>query len=160
MILYSDIDLSWELLDNVIINVMLCSVTDLRLQLLDVQHNQDLIRSLYGLLMLLPQSEAFKLLRFRLDCIPHYQLLALKEKYVPIFATISHTMFYCIILINWDRKREIYCKTQLKSVYQQTQNWRVFFPLYSFYSISVWIYEGDNWTIINVLIWISILGMR
>lgn len=52
----------------------------LRLQLLDVQHNQDLIRSLYGLLMLLPQSEAFKLLRFRLDCIPHYQLLAMKEK--------------------------------------------------------------------------------
>lgn len=132
MILYSDIDLSWELLDNVIINVMLCSVTDLRLQLLDVQHNQDLIRSLYGLLMLLPQSEAFKLLRFRLDCIPHYQLLALKEKYVPISATISHTMFYCIILINWDRKREIYCKTQLKSVYQQTQNWRVFFHFIHF----------------------------
>lgn len=132
MILYSDIDLSWELLDNVINNVMLCSVTDLRLQLLDVQHNQDLIRSLYGLLMLLPQSEAFKLLRFRLDCIPHYQLLALKEKYVPISATISHTMFYCIILINWDRKREIYCKTQLKSVYQQTQNWRVFFHFIHF----------------------------
>nr|XP_022343635.1 protein VAC14 homolog isoform X2 [Crassostrea virginica] len=52
----------------------------LRLQLLDVQHNQDLIRSLYGLLMLLPQSEAFKLLRFRLDCIPQYQLLTMKEK--------------------------------------------------------------------------------
>ncbi|XP_061189679.1 protein VAC14 homolog [Saccostrea echinata] len=52
----------------------------LRLQLLDVQHNQDLIRSLYSLLMLLPQSEAFKLLRNRLDCIPQYQLMAIKDK--------------------------------------------------------------------------------
>ncbi|XP_048746178.1 protein VAC14 homolog [Ostrea edulis] len=52
----------------------------LRLQLLDVQQNQDLIRSLYGLLMLLPQSEAFKLLRYRLDCIPQYQLMTMKEK--------------------------------------------------------------------------------
>lgn len=52
----------------------------LRLQLLDVQNNQDLIKSLYGLLMLLPQSEAFKLLRYRLDCIPHYQLATITEK--------------------------------------------------------------------------------
>ncbi|XP_046552711.1 protein VAC14 homolog isoform X1 [Haliotis rubra] len=44
----------------------------LRLQLLDVENNEDLIKSLYGLLMLLPQSEAFKLLRYRLECIPHY----------------------------------------------------------------------------------------
>ncbi|XP_063441015.1 protein VAC14 homolog [Mytilus trossulus] len=52
----------------------------LRLQLLDVQNNQDLIKSLYGLLMLLPQSEAFKLLRYRLDCIPHYQLALMNDK--------------------------------------------------------------------------------
>ena len=64
------------------ITILFMFCTDLRLQLLDVQHNQDLIRSLYGLLMLLPQSEAFKLLRFRLDCIPQYQLLTMKEKYV------------------------------------------------------------------------------
>lgn len=53
----------------------------LRLQLLDVHNNQDLIKSLYGLLMLLPQSEAFKLLRYRLDCIPHYQLATINEKH-------------------------------------------------------------------------------
>ncbi|KAL5021785.1 hypothetical protein ScPMuIL_000940 [Solemya velum] len=52
----------------------------LRLQLLDVHNNQDLIKSLYGLLMLLPQSEAFKLLRYRLDCIPHYQLATITDK--------------------------------------------------------------------------------
>ncbi|XP_041376053.1 protein VAC14 homolog [Gigantopelta aegis] len=44
----------------------------LRLHLLDMDHNQYLIKSLYGLLMLLPQSEAFKLLRYRLECIPHF----------------------------------------------------------------------------------------
>ncbi|KAL8557926.1 hypothetical protein ACOMHN_066228 [Nucella lapillus] len=44
----------------------------LRLQLLDAEHSVDLIKSLYGLLMLLPQSEAFKLLRYRLECIPHF----------------------------------------------------------------------------------------
>ncbi|XP_033754423.1 protein VAC14 homolog [Pecten maximus] len=53
----------------------------LRLQLLDVHNNQDLIKSLYGLLMLLPQSEAFKLLRYRLDCIPHYQLATIYDKH-------------------------------------------------------------------------------
>ncbi|KAJ8303509.1 hypothetical protein KUTeg_019905 [Tegillarca granosa] len=52
----------------------------LRLQLLDVENNQDLIKSLYGLLMLLPQSEAFKNLRSRLDCVPHYQLATLHDK--------------------------------------------------------------------------------
>ncbi|KAK3603797.1 hypothetical protein CHS0354_042797 [Potamilus streckersoni] len=44
----------------------------LRLSLLDMDNNQDLVKSLYGLLMLLPQSEAFELLRCRLKCIPHY----------------------------------------------------------------------------------------
>lgn len=54
----------------------------LRLQLLDVENNQDLIKSLYGLLMLLPQSEAFKNLRSRLDCVPHYQLATLHDKQI------------------------------------------------------------------------------
>ncbi|XP_033115389.1 protein VAC14 homolog isoform X1 [Anneissia japonica] len=44
--------------------------TYLRLQLLDGEHNQYLMKSLYGLLMLLPQSTAFSVLRHRLDCIP------------------------------------------------------------------------------------------
>ncbi|GFO32310.1 protein vac14 homolog [Plakobranchus ocellatus] len=41
----------------------------LRLQLLEANDNPELIKSLYSLLMILPQSEAFKLLRYRLECI-------------------------------------------------------------------------------------------
>lgn len=52
----------------------------LRLQLLDSDKNQDLIKSLYGLLMLLPQAEPFTLLRNRLNCIPHFQMAAIGNK--------------------------------------------------------------------------------
>ena len=45
-------------------------VEDLRLQLLDVEHNHHLVKSLYGLLMLLPQSDAFRTLQRRLHCVP------------------------------------------------------------------------------------------
>jgi len=43
---------------------------DLRLQLLDVEHNHHLVKSLYGLLMLMPQSDAFRTLQRRLHCVP------------------------------------------------------------------------------------------
>ncbi|XP_046911255.1 protein VAC14 homolog [Dermatophagoides farinae] len=46
--------------------------TSLRLDLLDPNNNYYLCKSLYGLLMLLPQSEAFHLLRKRLQCIPDF----------------------------------------------------------------------------------------
>ena len=49
--------------------------TYLRLQLLDTQNNFYLLKSLYGLLMLLPQSDAFNTLRHRLDCVPNGHLL-------------------------------------------------------------------------------------
>lgn len=45
--------------------------TYLRLQLLDIQHNGALVKSLYSLLMLLPQSDTFRILQHRLQCIPH-----------------------------------------------------------------------------------------
>jgi len=45
-------------------------VEDLRLQLLDVEHNHHLVKSLYGLLMLVPQSDAFRTLQRRLHCVP------------------------------------------------------------------------------------------
>eukprot|EP00058_Branchiostoma_floridae_P019481 XP_002604971.1 hypothetical protein BRAFLDRAFT_126701 [Branchiostoma floridae] len=48
---------------------------DLRLQLLDAQQNAYLIKALYGLLMLLPQSRAFDTLRHRLDCLPASHLI-------------------------------------------------------------------------------------
>ena len=51
-------------------------ISDLRLQLLDTQHNYFLLKSLYGLLMLLPQSDAFTTLRNRLDCVPNGRVLS------------------------------------------------------------------------------------
>lgn len=49
--------------------------TYLRLQLLDVENNPHLIKALYGLLMLLPQSQAFQLLSHRLQCVPNPELM-------------------------------------------------------------------------------------
>ena len=42
----------------------------LRLQLLDPGQHAGLVRTLYGLLMLLPQSTAFNTLKERLGCVP------------------------------------------------------------------------------------------
>ena len=39
---------------------------------MEVERNQYLVRALYGLLMILPQSDAFLLLKQRLDCVPNY----------------------------------------------------------------------------------------
>lgn len=47
---------------------------DLRLELLEVPCDKYLVRALYGLLMLLPQTEAFSVLKNRLSCIPSLQL--------------------------------------------------------------------------------------
>lgn len=49
--------------------------TYLRLQLLDPVSHSALVETLYGLLMLLPQSDAFTLLRCRLNCVPPAHLL-------------------------------------------------------------------------------------
>ena len=51
-------------------------VEDLRLQLLDGDKSHHLVKSLYGLLMLLPQSDAFRTLQRRLQCIPATSQLA------------------------------------------------------------------------------------
>ncbi|XP_059391860.1 protein VAC14 homolog [Carassius carassius] len=59
--------------------------TYLRLQLLDVEHNPYLIKALYGLLMLLPQSQAFQLLSHRLSCVPNPELMrAVEDPKVPV----------------------------------------------------------------------------
>ena len=42
----------------------------LRLQLLDPEGQASLVRTLYGLLMVLPQSAAFSSLKQRLSCVP------------------------------------------------------------------------------------------
>ncbi|XP_023342024.1 protein VAC14 homolog [Eurytemora carolleeae] len=48
--------------------------TFLRMELLS--GDKDLISALYGLLMLLPQSEAFRLIQNRLACVPHIEINA------------------------------------------------------------------------------------
>ena len=68
--------LSLEMLASFISNKSLLFITVLRLQLLDTEHNHFLLKSLYGLLMLLPQSDAFTTLRNRLDCVPNGRVLS------------------------------------------------------------------------------------
>ncbi|XP_076878203.1 protein VAC14 homolog isoform X2 [Brachyhypopomus gauderio] len=60
--------------------------TYLRLQLLDVENNPYLIKALYGLLMLLPQSQAFQLLSHRLRCVPNPELMRTVEESNPASA--------------------------------------------------------------------------
>lgn len=52
--------------------------TSLRLQLLQPGQHPDLVRCMYGLLMLLPQSDAFKMLHARLHSVPTLALLQLE----------------------------------------------------------------------------------
>jgi hypothetical protein len=51
----------------------------LRLQLLQPSRQPDLLRALYGLLMLLPQSSAFKTLSARLQAVPAATLMQLES---------------------------------------------------------------------------------
>lgn len=61
--------------NELVINLRaLPNVTDVRLELLEIPHNQHLVQALYGLLMLLPQTEAFHMLQRRLNCIPTFHL--------------------------------------------------------------------------------------
>ncbi|KAK7584320.1 hypothetical protein V9T40_005283 [Parthenolecanium corni] len=75
--IFSDLEITVELLvevDKLIQLIESPIFTYLRLELLEVPHNQHLVYALYGLLMILPQSEAFNVLRHRLDCIPKLPL--------------------------------------------------------------------------------------
>lgn len=81
--LFSDLEVTVDFLTEIDKLVQLIEspiFTYLRLQLLDTPHNSHLVKSLYGLLMLLPQSEAFHTLRTRLACVPSVQLSPLQEQ--------------------------------------------------------------------------------
>lgn len=85
--------------------------TYLRLQLLDVENNPYLIKALYGLLMLLPQSQAFQLLSHRLRCVPNPELMRTvdESKYMDskkqvVSKRASHTQVdYNELLQHFDR---------------------------------------------------------
>ena len=73
--LFGDIEITLNLLITIdkLVQLIESSIfTYLRLHLLEVERNQYLVRALYGLLMILPQSDAFMLLKQRLDCVPNY----------------------------------------------------------------------------------------
>uniref|UniRef100_A0A8C7QQU5 Protein VAC14 homolog n=1 Tax=Oncorhynchus mykiss TaxID=8022 RepID=A0A8C7QQU5_ONCMY len=74
--------------------------TYLRLQLLDVENNPYLIKALYGLLMLLPQSQAFQLLSHRLRCVPNPELM--RTNSITMRPTYTH-MDYNDLLQHFDR---------------------------------------------------------
>nr|CAD7585743.1 unnamed protein product [Timema genevievae] len=73
--------------------------TYLRLELLEVPHNQHLVQALYGLLMLLPQTEAFHTLRRRLDCVPSLHLHCASAIYgfrdPSVFVSAKDTLVGC-----------------------------------------------------------------
>ncbi|XP_029641342.2 protein VAC14 homolog [Octopus sinensis] len=48
--------------------------------MLEAENNQYLVKSLYGILMLLPQSEAFRILQARLQCIPNFHLTPVNRR--------------------------------------------------------------------------------
>lgn len=56
-------------------------IQDLRLQLLEWEKNDALIYALYGLLMILPQSDAYAILQRRLAAIPPATKLITKNEY-------------------------------------------------------------------------------
>ncbi|XP_074957904.1 protein VAC14 homolog isoform X1 [Phalacrocorax aristotelis] len=73
-----DLEVTVDFLTEVdkLVQLIECPIfTYLRLQLLDVKNNPYLIKALYGLLMLLPQSSAFQLLSHRLQCVPNPELM-------------------------------------------------------------------------------------
>ncbi|KAM9301553.1 protein VAC14 homolog [Gastrophryne carolinensis] len=75
---FGDLEVTVDFLIEVdkLVQLIECPIfTYLRLQLLDVENHPFLIRALYGLLMLLPQSSAFQLLSHRLQCVPNPQLM-------------------------------------------------------------------------------------
>ncbi|KAF7491712.1 Protein VAC14 -like protein [Sarcoptes scabiei] len=83
ILLFGDIDITLDLLieiDKLIQMLESPIFTSLRLDLLNPNGNHFLRKSLYGLLMVLPQSETFHLLRKRLQCISNLNVWEYDEE--------------------------------------------------------------------------------
>ncbi|KXZ45904.1 hypothetical protein GPECTOR_49g488 [Gonium pectorale] len=77
---FADLPFGTELLvqiDRLVALLETPCFTFLRLQLLEPRRHPALLRALYGLLMLLPQCNAFRMLNTRLQAVPTLQLLQL-----------------------------------------------------------------------------------
>ena len=64
---------------------------DLRIELLEPEQNGPIVHTLYGLLMLLPQSEAFHTLRRRLECVAHLRPINDNRFSLEIFTSFSQS---------------------------------------------------------------------
>ncbi|XP_022094574.1 protein VAC14 homolog [Acanthaster planci] len=83
--------------------------TYLRLQLLDTEHNQHLVKSLYGVLMLLPQSTAFTTLQRRLACVPNMLQVPRDQKKNPGLIPDKRPF---VKAINWEEMLTHFTKIQ------------------------------------------------
>ncbi|OQV15099.1 Protein VAC14-like protein [Hypsibius exemplaris] len=92
--------------------------THLRMQLLDPETNAYLVRTLYGLLMLLPQSEAFENLRRRLDCVPLLQRVSQGQSVPPSDMVAAEKAFFADLLqyfINTQKRQQASIRHDRKS---------------------------------------------
>nr|XP_023024836.1 protein VAC14 homolog [Leptinotarsa decemlineata] len=88
----------------------------LRLDLLEVPCDKNLIRALYGLLMLLPQTEAFTTLKTRLGCIPSLHIYCDDNK------TVGKKSEYENSLIDFQQLLKHFIQVQEKhKEYKRTQ---------------------------------------
>lgn len=92
---------------------------DLRLELLESETSGPIVHTLYGLLMLLPQSEAFHTLRRRLECVAHMRPLN-DNRYSLYFLVVRHLLqfFYIRSAKKWVDKRSYVCKIDFEKLTQ------------------------------------------
>ncbi|XP_069757097.1 protein VAC14 homolog isoform X1 [Narcine bancroftii] len=105
---FGDLEVTIDFLTEVdkLVQLIECPIfTYLRLQLLDVENNPYLIKALYGLLMLLPQSKAFQLLSQRLQCVPNPELMRTTpcEKAMPSSRQVPSEIDYDELLQHFEK---------------------------------------------------------
>eukprot|EP00656_Telonema_subtile_P056776 TRINITY_DN9161_c0_g1_i3.p1 TRINITY_DN9161_c0_g1~~TRINITY_DN9161_c0_g1_i3.p1 ORF type:complete len:277 (-),score=86.09 TRINITY_DN9161_c0_g1_i3:86-916(-) len=91
-------------LDRLVLLLESPAFTFLRLQLLEPQQNPDLIKSLYGIMMLLPQTDAYNTLKGRLECLNILCLLPKAEK--PVEANKGSGVNFEAMSVQFDRVQQ------------------------------------------------------
>ncbi|KAL5466838.1 hypothetical protein EMCRGX_G030989 [Ephydatia muelleri] len=89
----------------------------LRLQILEPHQNPHLLQTLYGVLMLLPQTTAFETLRQRLSCVPVMTVIHMNDKPTSSSKKIPLEMTYDELLANFvavQQRHSAYRKTAIQ----------------------------------------------
>lgn len=89
----------------------------LRLQILEPHQNPHLLQTLYGVLMLLPQTTAFETLRQRLSCVPVMTLIHMNDKPTSSSKKIPLEITYDELLANFvtvQQRHSAYRKTAIQ----------------------------------------------